>query len=133
MAYFHQDTVTFYTFDPMSNKYLLYLQELRHPMISNFSVQDSLLDVALPFWTHLQSCFICFLVKVLHQISLIQWSQKKIINLSCFPDHLFSLEWYLGQYVTAVWEMHQLSIFCGICFWIKAGCKKCKKILLGQP
>ena len=49
LAYFHQDTVTFYTFDPMSNKSLLYLQELRHPMISNFSVQDSLLDVALPF------------------------------------------------------------------------------------
>ena len=49
LAYFHQDTVTFYTFDPMSNNSLIYLQELRHPMISNFSDQDSLLNVALPF------------------------------------------------------------------------------------
>ena len=49
LAYFHQDTVTFYTFDPMSNNSLVYLQELRHPMISNFNDQDSLLNVALPF------------------------------------------------------------------------------------
>ena len=51
LAYYHQDIVTFYTFDIKSNKSLVYLQELRHPMISGFSDQDSLLEYALPFYS----------------------------------------------------------------------------------
>ena len=50
---------------------------------------------------------------VLHQISLIQWSPKIINHSWCYVSiqNVFFSEWYLGQYVTAVWEMHQLSVF----------------------
>ena len=45
---FRQDTVTFYTFDIMSNNSLVYLQELKHPLISDFSGLEYL---TLPFYS----------------------------------------------------------------------------------
>ena len=48
LAFFRQDTVTFYTFDIMSNNSLVYLQELKHPLISDFSGLEYL---TLPFYS----------------------------------------------------------------------------------
>ena len=42
LAYFHQNTVTFYTLDTMSNKSLVSLQESKHPIISSFGMSEDL-------------------------------------------------------------------------------------------
>ena len=71
LAYFHQNTVTFYTLDTMSNQSLVSLQELKHPINSGFGIsEDSALDNlenALPFYS--QICLsVCLVIRSTHEL-----------------------------------------------------------------